>query len=116
MQKSYVHALGNPDIQKKQLDFVKYAFGHMTLTYTETTLEVHGTEEIEVIIEGKNYPFTIEASMSPITYRKCTSELIEVEYEYYGITDVYEYSVVNENLFWVELDSGIGREYFYRVK
>ncbi len=116
MQESYDYASKNPNVQRKQLDFVKHAFGHMTLTFSEHTLEVHETEEIEVIIEGKNHPFVIEASKSPVTYRKCTNELIEVEYEYYGVQDIYQYFVVNENLYWVNLDSEIGREYFYRVK
>ena len=116
MEESFVYASQNPNIQRKQLDFVKYAFGHMTITFSEFSLEVHATENIEVIIEGKNYPFSFEREKSSIIYKKCTKELIEVEYEYFGVKDSYQYTVVNENLYWVKLESEIGREYFRRVK
>ncbi len=116
MKESYDFASQNPDIQRKQLDFVKYAFGHMMLTFSEHSLEVHDTGDIEITIEGKKYPFSFEGAKSPINYKTCTNELIEVEYEYFGVKNTYQYIVVNENLYWVKLDSAIGREYFRRVK
>jgi hypothetical protein len=116
MKESYDYASQNPGVQRKQLDFVKYAFGHMMLTFSERSVEVHDTGDIEVIIEGKNYPFSFEGEKSSINYKTCTNELIEVEYEYFGVKDTYQYIVVNENLYWVKLESAIGREYFRRVK
>jgi hypothetical protein len=116
MKESYDYASKNPDIKRKQLDFVKYAFGHMTITFSEKSLEVHETKDIEVIIEGKNYPFSFEGEKSDINYKTCTNDLIEVEYEYFGVKDIYQYTIVNENLYWVKLKSAIGREYFRRVK
>jgi hypothetical protein len=116
MQESYDHASQNPNVKPKQLDFVKYAFGHMLQTFSKNSLEIHETKEIDVVIEGKNYPFKFESEKSPIKYKKCTPEFIEVEYEYFGVKETDQYTVVNENLYWVKLESEIGREYFRRVK
>ncbi|WHI46916.1 hypothetical protein ACJJIW_18820 [Microbulbifer sp. JMSA004] len=116
MKESYDYASQNPKVERKQLDFVKYAFGHMIITYSEDFLEVHETENIEVVIEGKSYPFAFSGDVSGINYKTCTSNLIEVEYEKFGKIDTYQLTVVNENLYWVKLESEIGREYFHRVK
>lgn len=116
MEESYAYASQNSNIQHKQLDFVKYAFGHKTITFSELSLETHETENIEIIIEGKNYPPSFEREKHSINYKKCTKELIEVEYEYFGDKDNLQFTVVNSNLFWVKLESEIGREYFRRVK
>lgn len=116
MKESYDYAAQSPNIQRRQLDFVKNAFGHMTITFSEETIEVHETEDIEVIIDGKNYPFSFEGEKSAVSYKTCTKELIEVEYEYFDFKDTYQYTVVNENLYWVKLESEIGREYFRKVK
>jgi len=116
MKESYDYASLNPEAQQKQLDFVKYAFGHLTITFSELFIEVHETENIEVIIEGKSYPFAFEEEVSAINYKTCTDALIEVEYEYFGIMDTYQFTVVDENLYWVKLESEIGREYFRRLK
>ncbi len=116
MERSYAYASANPEVTNKQLDFVKHAFGHMTMTFSKKYLVVHDTEEIDVIIEGKNYPFKFDYSNSEIKYNVCKKSSIQVEYEYLGSTDEYYYTVVNEDLFWVKLESEIGREYFRRVQ
>lgn len=115
MDDSYEYASQNPNIQQKQLDFVRYAFGHMTITFSEKKMEVHETGEVEVIIEGKNYPFVFEGEISDVLYKTCTKEFVEVEYEYFGVKDTYQYTVVNENMYWVKLESEIGREYFRKI-
>ena len=116
MEDSYEHASKNPDIRPEQLDFIEYAFGHMIITFTEDALEFHETQEIEVIIEGKSYPFYFEKGKSDAYYKTCTEDFIEVKYEYLGVKKTYQYTVVNENLYWVKLESEIGREYFRRIQ
>jgi hypothetical protein len=116
MKTSYEHASKSPNITKKQLDFVKYAFGHMTMTFSKNNITVHETEEIDVIIDDKHYPFKFDYSKSKIKYTICKKDSMLVEYKYEDLEDSHIYTVVNENLFWVLVDSEIGREYFRRVQ
>ena len=116
MADSYSFASANPKVTKNQLDFVKYAFGHMKLTFSEKSMLVHDSGTVDVIIEGKSYPFSFERSESEITYLECNKDQIAVVYEYKGAKSTYYYTVVNENEYWVKLNSEIGREYFKRVQ
>ena len=116
MEDSYSYASANPKVTKNQLDFVRYVFGHMKLTFSEKSLLVHDSGTVDVVIEDKSYPFSFERYESEIKYLECNKDQIVVVFEYMGEKSTYYYTMVSENEYWVKLNNEIGREYFKRVQ
>ena len=115
VEESLAYALQQPDVPVPQLDFVRDAFGHMTITFSSKEIVIHQTDAKEIMVAGNRYPLVFEYEKAPVRYLTCTEQLIEVEFSYFGETKRYRYTPVDANLYWVSLDVAIGREYFRRL-
>lgn len=68
------HNISIANLERKQLQFFDQVFGHMKVTYTETTAIQHGQPPIKISLNEKEFDFKFEEVSNKYDVLECTKE------------------------------------------
>lgn len=113
-EKSMAYNYELDDIEPRSIEFLEQVLGNLELVVDENSLQFLEAPTIEIVIEGKTYPFEFSESVQTIKIIECSPNKIVIEnMTEPGITN--ELILADRKTYWIS-PFGSWREYFDRIE
>lgn len=91
----------NLDLEPRTIEFMKQAYGVLTLTYGEEMVRSHGAPTKKIMVSGKEYDFVYEEMKYPYEVLSCTEDTLTIKEDNPHMESTEVKHFIDSNTYWV---------------